>query len=80
MFVTPTFATIDGTGTITIPVGVRAFHINVVSGQSTTINGIPVQVGTIWPYTAADAKCILDTAITVFASGVSQRTTVFYAV
>lgn len=73
----PTFQQITHTGQITIPVGVHAFGVNVISGQA-VVNGVVYPAGESIAWTAADSRLILGGAISVGATGLGNRTAVYW--
>lgn len=77
MFSIPTFQQITHTGSITIPVGAHAFGINVMSGQA-VVNGVVYPAGENIAWTAADSRLILGRTISVGATGIGNRTAVYW--
>jgi hypothetical protein len=65
------------TGQVIIPIGARAFDINVVSG-SAVVNGALYLAGSTIRWTAPGDKTILGGSIAVGCSGAANKTTVFY--
>ena len=78
MFSSPTFSAFTNTGVLTVPVGARAFSINILSGQA-TVNAIVVPQGWTQSWYSPDAKVILGASISVGATGLGNRATLFYS-
>lgn len=76
MLSTPYFASYN-TGQTIIPVGTRAFHIEVVSG-SAYFNGGLMLAGQELNWYAADAKLYLGAPISIGTTGIGSRVSVFY--
>lgn len=73
----PSFGQILHTGQVLIPVGSRAFSINVMSG-SATVAGVGYIAGQTVNWTAADSRLYLGGSVAVGATGVNNRTAVFW--
>lgn len=79
--VNPIFTGIMNSGFVTIPVGSRSFTINVISGSATvaTANGQTLLLaGNVFSMGMPDSKTVLSAPISLWASGVPNKTVVYF--
>ncbi len=77
MFSTPVFTGFSHTGQAIIPIGVRNFSINVLSG-SATINTVVCPAPYALTIGLPDSKNLLNASIAVGASGAGNRIVVYW--
>ena len=76
MYISTTFGTLTGSQAI-IPVGTKAFTINVVSG-SAYANETLLNAPSVWTMGLGDSKLLLETPIALGTTGVGSRVTYMY--